>query len=46
MGDDVTHEIVLMLNKRFVYVDHREDMYDLVSALDDICDFMDQVADE
>ena len=24
----------------------REDIYDLATALDDICDFMDQVADE
>jgi uncharacterized protein len=46
VGDDVTHEIVLMLNKTFVTPIDREDVYDLASALDDICDLMDQVADE
>jgi predicted phosphate transport protein (TIGR00153 family) len=46
IGDDVTHEIVLMLNKTFVTPIDREDVYDLASALDDICDLMDQVADE
>ena len=46
VGDDVTHEIVLLLTQSFVTPIDREDMYDLVSALDDICDFMDQVADE
>jgi predicted phosphate transport protein (TIGR00153 family) len=46
VGDDVTHEIVLLLNQSFVTPIDREDMYDLASALDDICDFIDQVADE
>jgi uncharacterized protein len=46
VGDDVTHEIVLLLNKTFVTPIDREDVYDLASALDDICDLMDQVADE
>ena len=46
VGDDVTHEIVQLLSQSFVTPIDREDMYDLASALDDICDFMDQVADE
>ena len=46
VGDDLTHEIVRLLNQTFVTPIDREDMYDLASALDDICDFMDQVADE
>ena len=46
IGDGVTHEIVTMLNQTFVTPIDREDIYDLASALDDICDFMDQVADE
>jgi uncharacterized protein len=46
VGDEVTHQIVLMLNQTFVTPIDREDVYDLASALDDICDLMDQVADE
>ncbi len=45
-GDRVTHEIVQLLNKTFVTPIDREDIYDLATSLDDICDFMDQVADE
>jgi predicted phosphate transport protein (TIGR00153 family) len=46
VGDEVTHEIVQLLNRTFVTPIDREDIYDLASALDDICDFMDEVADE
>jgi predicted phosphate transport protein (TIGR00153 family) len=46
VGDDLTHEIVQLLNKTFVTPIDREDIYDLAAALDDICDFIDQVADE
>ena len=45
-GDRVTHDIVSLLNQTFVTPLDREDIYDLASALDDICDYMDQVADE
>lgn len=45
-GDHVTHEIVHLLNKTFVTPIDREDIYALATALDDVCDFMDQVADE
>jgi uncharacterized protein len=45
-GDRVTHEIISLLNKTFVTPLDREDIYELASALDDICDYMDQVADE
>ncbi|MDX6548803.1 MAG: uncharacterized protein QOG33_2353 [Gaiellales bacterium] len=46
VGDDLTHEIVQLVNRTFVTPIDREDIYDLASALDDICDYMDQVADE
>jgi predicted phosphate transport protein (TIGR00153 family) len=46
VGDDVTHEIVQLVNKTFVTPIDREDIYNLAKTLDDICDFMDQVADE
>jgi predicted phosphate transport protein (TIGR00153 family) len=45
-GDRITHEIVQLLHKTFVTPIDREDIYDLTTALDDIQDFMDQVADE
>src|SRR5207342_993667 len=41
-----THEIVQLVNKTFVTPIDREDIFDLATALDDVCDFMDQVADE
>ena len=45
-GDQVTHDIVQLVNKTFVTPIDGEDIYDLATALDDVCDFMDQVADE
>jgi predicted phosphate transport protein (TIGR00153 family) len=45
-GDAVTHEIVQLVNKTFVTPIDGEDIYDLATSLDDVCDFMDQVADE
>jgi predicted phosphate transport protein (TIGR00153 family) len=45
-GDGVTHEIVQLVNKTFVTPIDGEDIYDLATALDDVCDWMDQVADE
>ena len=45
-GDSVTHEIVQLVNRTFVTPIDGEDIYDLATALDDVCDFMDQVADE
>jgi predicted phosphate transport protein (TIGR00153 family) len=45
-GDSVTHDIVQLVNKTFVTPIDGEDIYDLATSLDDVCDFMDQVADE
>ena len=45
-GDSLTHDIVQLVNKTFVTPIDGEDIYDLATALDDVCDFMDQVADE
>jgi len=45
IGDDVTHEIVQLLNTSFITPIDREDIYGLAAALDDVCDLMDQVAD-
>ncbi|GAC1342781.1 MAG: DUF47 family protein [Candidatus Dormibacteria bacterium] len=44
-GDEVTHEVVRMLNRTFVTPFDREDVYDLASGMDDLLDFADEVAD-
>jgi predicted phosphate transport protein (TIGR00153 family) len=43
-GDDLTHEVVTLLNRTFVTPFDRDDIYRLASAVDDICDFMDESA--
>src|ERR671932_1911823 len=44
-GDRVTHDIVQRLNNTFVTPIDREDILALASALDDIVDFTEEVAD-
>jgi predicted phosphate transport protein (TIGR00153 family) len=44
-GDEVTHEVVRRLNQTFVTPIDREDILDLVRALDDIVDYTEEVAD-
>jgi predicted phosphate transport protein (TIGR00153 family) len=44
-GDRLTHEVVDLLNRTFVTPFDRDDMYRLAGALDDICDNMDEAAD-
>ena len=41
----MTHDIVDMLNRTFVTPFDRDDMYRLAAALDDICDHVDEAAD-
>jgi uncharacterized protein len=43
-GDRLTHEVVDLLNRTFVTPFDRDDMYNLASALDDICDHVDEAA--
>lgn len=45
-GDRITHEVVDLLNRTFVTPFDRDDMYRLAGALDDICDHVDEAADE
>ncbi len=42
--DEVTHEVVRTLNRTFVTPFDREDIYALASGLDDILDYVDEVA--
>jgi uncharacterized protein Yka (UPF0111/DUF47 family) len=44
-GDRITHDIIRRLNQTFVTPIDREDIYALASALDDIVDFAEEVAD-
>ncbi len=43
-GDRLTHEVVDLLNRTFVTPFDRDDMYRLATALDDICDHVDEAA--
>jgi predicted phosphate transport protein (TIGR00153 family) len=44
-GDSITHEVIRRLNQTFVTPIDREDVIELVSSLDDIVDFTEEVAD-
>jgi hypothetical protein len=44
-GDRITHDIIQRLNQTFVTPIDREDIYELASALDDVVDFTEEVAD-
>ena len=44
-GDELTHEIVSTLQRTFVTPFDREDIYELAAGLDDILDYIEEVAD-
>jgi predicted phosphate transport protein (TIGR00153 family) len=44
-GDELTHDVVNLLNRTFVTPFDRDDMYRLAGAIDDICDHVDEAAD-
>ena len=44
-GDHITHEVIQRLNQTFVTPIDREDVLQLASALDDIVDYTEEVAD-
>jgi uncharacterized protein len=44
-GDRLTREVINLLNRTFVTPLDRDDMYRLASAIDDICDYIDEAAD-
>src|SRR5436189_4029869 len=44
-GDHLTHEVVDLLNRTFVTPFDRDDMYRLAGALDDVCDHIEEAAD-
>jgi predicted phosphate transport protein (TIGR00153 family) len=44
-GDRLTHEVINLLNRTFVTPLDRDDMYRLASAIDDVCDHIEEAAD-
>jgi uncharacterized protein len=44
-GDRLTHSVINLLNRTFVTPLDRDDMYRLASAIDDVCDHVDEAAD-
>jgi uncharacterized protein len=44
-GDRITHDIIQRLNQTFVTPLDREDIYEMASALDDVVDYTEEVAD-
>jgi uncharacterized protein len=44
-GDQITHELIGRLNRTFVTPIDRQDILDLASALDDVVDYIEEVAD-
>jgi predicted phosphate transport protein (TIGR00153 family) len=45
-GDRLTREVINLLNRTFVTPLDRDDMYRLATVLDDICDHIDEAADD
>ncbi len=44
-GDELTHELVRTVNRTFVTPFDREDIYALASGLDDVLDYVDEIAE-
>jgi predicted phosphate transport protein (TIGR00153 family) len=44
-GDRLTHEVINLLNRTFVTPLDRDDMYRLASVIDDVCDHIEEAAD-
>ena len=44
-GDRLTHAVIDLLNRTFVTPFDRDDMYRLSSVIDDVCDHVDEAAD-
>jgi len=44
-GDRITHDIIRRLNQTFVTPIDREDIYELASKMDDVVDYIEEVAD-
>jgi predicted phosphate transport protein (TIGR00153 family) len=45
VGDNVTHDIVQLLNTQYITPFDREDIYELATTIDDVVDHLDEVSD-
>src|SRR5690348_15474558 len=45
-GDRLTHDVIDLLNRTFVTPFDRDDMYRLATVIDDVCDHIDEAADD
>src|SRR5436853_1538571 len=45
-GDRLTHAVINLLNQTFVTPFDRDDMYRLATVIDDVCDHVDEAADD
>jgi len=45
-GDRLTHEVINLLNRTFVTPFDRDDMYRLATVIDDVCDHVEEAADD
>ena len=44
-GDDITRELIQLLNTQYVTPFDREDIYELTTAIDDVVDYIDEASD-
>ena len=44
-GDEITHDLVQLLNTQYVTPFDREDIYELATAIDDVVDHIDEASD-
>jgi len=44
-GDELTRELIVLLNTQYVTPFDREDIYELATAIDDVVDFIDEATD-
>jgi uncharacterized protein len=45
VGDQITHDIIQLLNTQYVTPFDREDIYELATAIDDVVDLIDEACD-
>src|ERR671916_1449695 len=44
-GDQITHDLITLLNTQYVTPFDREDIYELATALDDVVDYIEESSD-
>jgi predicted phosphate transport protein (TIGR00153 family) len=44
-GDEITHDLIQLLNTQYVTPFDREDIYELTTAIDDVVDYIEEASD-